>query len=311
MSAILSHMAIEDTIQTSVKTDNTLLGILWMTLAGLLFVGVTGVVRYIGTSIPPIEAAFIRYLFGILLLIPLILRLKPKWPTGKKLALFSARGIAHAIAVSLWFFAMARIPITEVIAIGYTAPIYVTIGAALFLGERLRLFRVLAVIAGFIGMLVILRPGFQPLQTGAIAQLISAPVFAASFIMAKVLTRDEKPIIIVVMLSIFCTAALAPGAWLQWQTPSVSDSLWLALVALLATLGHFAQTSAYQAAPITATQPVWFMQLVWGALLGWFAFGEAVDPFVVIGAGIIISAVTYISHREAKAAKRLKSLKSM
>jgi len=301
-------MAIDDTIQIPPQTDNPLIGILWMTVAGLLFVGVTGVVRYIGTDIPPVEAAFIRYLFGTLLLIPLIIRLKPKFPTGKKLALFSARGLAHAIAVSLWFYAMARIPITEVIAIGYTAPIYVTIGAALFLGERLRFFRVLAVIAGFLGMLVILRPGFQPLQAGAIAQLISAPVFAASFIMAKTLTRDEKPILIVVMLSIFCTIALAPGALMQWQTPSIHDSAWLALVALLATLGHYAQTRAYQAAPITATQPVWFLQLVWGALLGWFAFAEAVDPFVFLGAGIIITAVTYISHREARAAKLLKSM---
>ena len=255
MSAILTHMAIDDTVQIPPRTDSPLTGILWMAVAGLLFVGVTGVVRYIGTDIPPVEAAFIRYLFGTLLLIPLIIKLKPKRPTGKKLALFTARGFAHAIAVSLWFYAMARIPITEVIAIGYTAPIYVTIGAALFLGERLRFFRVLAVIAGFLGMLVILRPGFQPLQIGAVAQLVAAPVFAASFIMAKILTRDEKPIIIVVILSIFCTIAISPGA-----------------------------------------------------LLGWFAFGEAVDPFVVLGAGIIITAVTFISHREAKSAKRLKSM---
>jgi len=264
----------------------------------------------LGPDIPPIEAAFIRYLFGLLLLIPLIVRLKPKLPRSKKLALFTGRGMAHAIAVSLWFFAMARIPITEVIAIGYTAPIYVTIGAALFLGERLRIFRVLAVLAGFLGTLIILRPGFQELETGAIAQIIAAPVFAASFLMAKVLTRDESPLIIVVMLSVFCTIALAPGAYLQWQEPTLSDCLWLALVALLATLGHYAQTRAYQAAAITATQPVWFMQLVWGALLGWFAFGEAVDPYVIVGAGIIITAVTYISHRETRAARKTRALET-
>jgi len=286
------------------QANNTLAGILWMTLAGLLFVMVTGIVRYLGTGIPPIEAAFIRYLFGLAILIPIIWRMKPKIPRGKKLALYSARGIAHAIAVSLWFFAMARIPIVDVIAIGYTAPIYVTIGAAIFLGERLKLFRVLAVVAGFIGTLVILRPGFHPLDIGAIAQIIAAPIFAASFLMAKTLTRDESPIIIVVMLSIFCTVALAPGAWLQWQPPTAHEYFWLAIVALLATLGHYAQTSAYQAAAITATQPVWFLQLVWGALLGWFVFSETIDPFVITGAGIIITAVTIIAHREAKLAKR-------
>ncbi len=300
-------MALNQTVDTTAR-NNTLSGILWMALSGLLFVAVTGVVRYIGSDIPPIEAAFIRYVFGLLMLIPLIIRLKPKWPKGKKLALFSTRGLAHAFAVSLWFYAMARIPITEVIAIGYTAPIYVTIGAALFLGERLRFMRVMAVIAGFIGTLIILRPGFQELQIGAIAQIVAAPVFAASFLMAKVLTRDESPLMIVIMLSVFCTIALAPGAVLQWQNPTASEYFWLAIVALFATLGHYAQTRAYQATAITATQPVWFLQLVWGGLLGWFVFDESVDPYVIVGAGIIISAVTVITHRESRAKKLRKQV---
>ncbi|HFC05685.1 MAG TPA: DMT family transporter, partial [Rhizobiales bacterium] len=187
------------------------------------------------------------------------------------------------------------------IAIGYTAPIYVTIGAALFLGEKLRILRVMAVVAGFIGTLVILRPGFQELQIGSIAQIIAAPVFAASFLMSKILTRDESPVMIIIMLSVFCTLALAPGALLQWQTPSLSEAFWLALVAIFATLGHYAQTRAYQATAITATQPVWFLQLVWGALLGWFAFGESINLYTIIGASIIITAVTFITHRESRA----------
>lgn len=303
-------MAITDTTPQSPSSKAILNGILWMGLSGLLFVFVTGIVRHLGSNLPPIQASFIRYVFGLVMLVPLILRMDIKWPRGKKLALYSARGIAHAVAVSLWFYAMARIPITDVIAIGYTAPIYVTIGAALFLGERLRLHRVLAVIAGFIGTLIILRPGLQEIEIGALAQIAAAPIFAASFLMAKVLTRDENPVVIVVMLTVFCTAALAPGAIYQWQAPSISELMWLALVALLATLGHFAQTKAYQTAPITATQPVWFLQLVWGALLGWFVFDESVDPYVLVGAGVIITAVTYISYREArseaKAAKRFK-----
>lgn len=286
------------------EKDQILNGILWMGLSGLLFVGVTGIVRHLGSDIPPIQASFIRYVFGLILLVPLIIKMNIKWPRGKKLALYSVRGIAHAGAVSLWFYAMARIPITDVIAIGYTAPIYVTIGAALFLGERLRLHRVLAVVAGFIGTLVILRPGFQEMEIGALAQIAAAPIFAASFLMAKVLTRDENPAVIVVMLTVFCTAALAPSAIWQWQTPTITELAWLAVVALFATLGHFAQTKAYQAAPITATQPVWFLQLVWGALIGWFIFDESVDPYVLAGAGIIITAVTYISHREARRESR-------
>lgn len=297
-------MSLTSPAQIASVSPSALTGVAWMGLAGLLFVGVTGIVRYMGSDIPPIQAAFIRYVFGLFMLLPILFRLKLKWPRGRKLALFSARGIAHAIAVSLWFFAMARIPIAQVIAIGYSAPIFVTIGAALFLRERLRAHRVAAVAAGFIGMLVIMRPGLQIIEIGSLAQLAAAPVFALSFLLAKLLTRDENPVIIVVMLSVFCTLALAPGAIMQWKTPSLAECTLLAIVAILATLGHYAQTRAYKAAPITATQPVWFLQLVWGALLGWLAFGETIDPWTITGATIIITAVTYIAHRETRAKRQ-------
>ncbi|HHI81909.1 MAG TPA: DMT family transporter [Rhizobiales bacterium] len=283
------------------RGQNPLAALSWMTLSGLLFVAVTGIVRYLGSDIPPIVASFIRYLSGLVILSPVILRTGFKWPRGKKLGLFAARGLAHATAVSLWFFAMARIPITDVIAIGYTAPIYVTLGAALFLGERLHVRRMLAVIAGFAGAIIILRPGFQVIETGALAQVIAAPVFAASFLMAKKLTGDENPMVIVIMLTVFCALALLPGAIYQWRTPGLFELALLVLVAILATIGHYAQTRAYQSAPITASQPVWFLQLVWGALVGWFAFGEIVDPWTIAGGAVIITAVIYISRREAQA----------
>lgn len=295
----MADVPIEPQLQE--KPDNsTLVGVVWMALAGLLFVAVTVIVRYLGSNLPAIEAAFIRYVIGLALILPLAFRARLQVPRGKKLGLYTARGLAHALAVTLWFYAMARIPIADVIAIGYTSPIFVTIGAALFLGERLRVHRIAAVVAGFIGAVVILRPGFQVIEVGSLAQLLAAPVFAASFLMAKVLTRDEDPVMIVVMLSVFCTLALAPGAYAVWQMPTLTEVLWLGLVAVFATLGHYAQTRAYKATQITATQPVWFLQLVWGVLFGWLLFDEAVDPFVIAGAAIIITAVTYISHRERR-----------
>ena len=274
-----------------------------MSLSGLLFVGVTGIVRHIGSGLPPIEAAFIRYCFGLIVLLPVFLRLQNKWPKGKKLGLFALRGIAHAIAVSLWFYAMARIPITEVIAIGYTTPIYVAIGAALFLGERFRIHRLMAILAGFVGTLIILRPGLHPLEAGSIAQLLAALFFAGSFILAKTLTRSENPVSIIVWLTVFCVLALLPGAIAQWLTPTPMQLFWLAVVATLASFAHYCQTRAIEVAPITATQPAWFMQIVWGALMGWFIFGEGIDTWVMAGAALIIISVMYITHREMQANK--------
>jgi drug/metabolite transporter (DMT)-like permease len=205
--------------------------------------------------------------------------------------------------VILWFYAMARIPIAEVTAIGYTTPIFVTIGAALFLSERLHLRRLAAVVCGLLGALLILRPGFQEVNVGQLAQLAAAPLFAVSYLHAKRLTRDEDPGTIVALLSLFCTFTLLPLALIHWRAPTAEELFWLTLTALAATGGHYTMTRAIAAAPITVTQPISFLQLVWAAILGMALFGEALDPFVFAGGAVIVGAATYISHRETVAAK--------
>lgn len=279
-------------------------GIGWMVLTTFCFVAVTGIVRYIGTDIPSSQAAFIRYAFGVVIFIPVMRRVFVKPPSLPMMKIFLLRGILHGIAVVLWFYAMARIPIAEVTALGYTAPIFVTIGAAFYFGEKLHFRRVAAVVVGFIGTMIILRPGFQEISTGQIAQLVAAPLFAASFLFAKRLTDEEDPMVIVLMLSVVCTLILLPGAILSWTTPSLAEILWLALTASIATLGHYTMTRAILAAPLTVTQPIGFLQLIWATMLGIIVFGEAADPYVLIGGGIVVAAITFISHREAVAARR-------
>lgn len=284
--------------------DRTLAGIGWMLLTSLLFVGVTGIVRHLGSEMAASQAAFLRYLVGLILILPWMLPLLHRPPNRQQMKLYTLRGLAHGIGVTLWFYAMARIPIAEVTAIGYIAPIFVTIGAAIFLGETLKLRRIVAVVIAFCGTLIILRPGFQELNLGQLAQLCAAPVFAASFLLAKRMTDDSSPAAIVGMLSLFCTLVLLPGAILHWREPTLEELAWLSLTAVLATLGHFTMTKAFRCAPITVTQPVGFLQLVWATILGVVAFGEPVDPFVLAGGGIIVASATYISHREAMLARR-------
>ncbi len=285
------------------RVSATAAGILWMIVTGICFVLVAVTVRLSGSDLPAIEAAFIRYLIGIVIMIPVFVRIAHFRPSAGLMGRFAARGIVHGIAVILWFYAMARIPIAEVTAIGYTAPIFVTIGAAIFLGERLQLRRVGGVLVGFVGALVILRPGFQELSQGQLAQLAAGPLFAASFIMAKKLTREAGNDEIVAMLSLFCTLVLLPGALWNWQTPTVVEVAWLGATAVFATVGHYTMIQALRAAPITVTQPFTFLQLVWAAILGLWIFADPLDPYVFLGSGIIVAAATYISHREAVAAR--------
>ena len=287
--------------------QNPLVGIGWMVLTGLFFVSVTGIVRHIGSSLPAMEMAFIRYAFCILLVVPALISLCRNPPSIKLTRFFAIRGFLHAFGVILWFYAMARIPIAEVTAIGYVAPIFVTLGAALFLGEKLHTRRIISIVIGFIGALVILRPGFQEINSGQLAQLCAAPIFAASFLMAKRMTDNQGTGIIVATLTVFCTIALLPGAIYSWQTPSPHEIGWLFLTAIMATCGHYTLTRAFKAAPITVTQPLSFLQLVWASILGVILFNEAIDIYVIVGGGIVVASVTYISHRESKAARARKS----
>jgi drug/metabolite transporter (DMT)-like permease len=275
-----------------------------MFVTGMLFVLVTGIVRYLGSDMPAVQAAFIRYAFGLLLMLPLLAQTLRIRVMPRRLGLFALRGVVHATGVMLWFYAMARIPIAEVTAIGFTAPLFTTIGAALFLGERLRARRILAVAAGFLGTLVILRPGIEVIQPGAWAQLAAAPLFACSFIVAKKLTATESGGVIVGWLSVFVTLALLPPALMVWRAPTPQELLLLAATAVVATAGHYTLTRAMRLAELTLLQPFSFLQLVWASLLGLLAFGEVPDLWTWLGGAIIVAAATYIAHRESVVRRR-------
>ena len=287
---------------TDTARGRYLWGIWWMLLTGLLFVAVTGVVRHLGTDMNPMQAAFIRYAFGIVLITPVLLRMFAAGARPSRLGLHMLRGVAHGIAVMLWFFAMARIPIAQVTAIGFTTPIFTTMGAVLFLGEVLHARRIAAVVVSFLGTLIILRPGAVSIEPGALAQLAAAPLFACSFLIAKKLTETESSASIVAYMSVFVTLALLVPALLVWRTPTLTELGWLFVTAIFATAGHYTLTRAMQAAELTVLQPFSFLQLVWATLLGFYLFSEVPDVWTLTGGAVIIASVTYIAHREARAA---------
>lgn len=275
-------------------------GILWMIATGFCFVAVTVLVKYSAQDLPAAETAFLRYLLGLVFLLPLAPSLFRAWPSRTELGLFAMRGGVHSFGVMLWFFAMTQIPIAEVTAMNYLSPVYVTLGAALFLGERLSVPRVSAILAALLGTAVILRPGFRAVEPGHVAMLAAAILFGASYLLAKRLSDRNSAAMVVTMLSLSVTIGLAPFAWAVWITPTVSQVAWLLLVAAFATAGHYAMSRAFAAAPVSVTQPVTFLQLIWAVLLGWAVFGETPDGWVILGGGIIIASVSFIAFREAR-----------
>lgn len=270
-----------------------------MLITGFCFIAVTALVKYMGPRLPAAEAAFLRYALGMVFMLPTLRVLKSEPVTRRQWTLFSLRGFFHAGGVSLWFFSMTRISIAEVTAMNYLAPIYVTLGAAIFLGERLAMRRIIAVIMGLAGAAIILRPGFREVSSGHLAMLAAAIVFAGSYLLAKVLADEAKPGVVVGMLSVFVTIGLAPLAFPVWITPTWEEVAILFVVAVFATSGHYTMTLAFAAAPVTVTQPITFLQLVWATALGALIFAEPVDIWVILGGFVILASVTFITWREA------------
>ncbi len=282
-----------------------LLGIFWMVLTGLSFVAVTAIVKHLGGAVPAPQAAFLRYVLGLVFLIPMLKPIFAARLTGRQVKLFAWRGAAHTLAVILWFFSMTQISIAEVTAMNYLAPVYVTIGAALILGERLPPRRLAAVLAALVGALIILRPGIREVEIGHIAMLGTAAFFAAGYLIAKQLSGEVGAAVIVGMLSITVTLGLAPFAYAVWVPVGWTELAWLFGVACFATAGHYTMTLAFAAAPLTVTQPVTFLQLVWAVALGALVFAEPVDGFVILGGAVILGSVTFITWREAKARRAI------
>ncbi|MEM9740842.1 MAG: DMT family transporter, partial [Pseudomonadota bacterium] len=243
--------------------------------------------------------AFLRYVLGIVFLIPMLKPLRNAHLTTRQKKLFWLRGLAHSLAIILWFHAMTRITIAEVTAMNYMAPIYITLGAALFLGERLAARRILAIAAGFLGAIIILRPGFRELTDGHFAMIGAAMFFAVSYLTAKRMADEVAASVVVAMLSITVTLCLLPFAIAVWQTPTTMQVFWMFLVAIFATAGHYTMTLAFAEAPVSVTQPVVFLQLVWSVLTGAIFFAEPADGWVILGGAVIVAATTFIAIREA------------
>lgn len=278
----------------------TIQGMGWMLVSGVLFAVMTGVARMVATDLDPMQAAFLRYALGFLVVLPFLMSQgRFRLPRTRRPGRHLLRGICHGCGVMLWFYGLAQVPIADVQALSFLSPVFATAGAVLFLGERTDRGRIVAIAVAFLGMVVILRPGLQEITWGAIALVVSTPLFAISELMAKTLVRTESSATVVAFQSIFVSLACLPGAILLWQTPTLIQVLLLLLIAALATVGHIAWIKALMLADLSATQPIKFLQLIWVSAIGYLAFSEVPDAFTLLGGLIIFIAASYAVHGEA------------
>jgi drug/metabolite transporter (DMT)-like permease len=276
-------------------------GMLWMAAGGFLFSILNTIVRSIAIQMDPFEVQFLRYLFGLLVMLPWVFKAGPRnyWPTDIKGQFW--RGGVHTVGMVLWFIALPKIPLADMTAISFTGPIFIMIGASWFLGEPMRRDRWIAALIGFTGVVVVVAPKMSGAGGGYhLVMLASAPLFAASFLITKALTRYEKATVIVFWQALTVSLFSLPLALLHWQNPSLWQWVGFFIAGILGSVGHYCWTRAFHAADISSTQSLRFLDLVWTSALGWLIFSDIPSQSTWLGAIVILAATVWIARREGQ-----------
>ena len=284
-------------------SDN-ITGMIWMLAATIIFSVMHILIRYVSADIPPFEIIFLRNLFGVIILTPAIIKYGIAPLRTTKYKLLGGRAIINAIAMMCYFNALAISPLADVTALGFSAPIFATILAVIFFKEVIRLRRWVAIAVGFLGTMVILRPGIIETDTGMMLVLFSAIAWAITLHIIKILSKTESSLTITIYMVVMMTPITLIPAIYVWVWPTMTQILWLILIALLGTVAQFAMTQGMKLGDISVVMPIDFFRLIWVAILAWLIFAEIPDLFTWIGGAMIFASATYIAIRESNKRKK-------
>jgi drug/metabolite transporter (DMT)-like permease len=278
--------------------------IFWMLGSGLFFSCLNAEIRYLSAELHPFEIAFFRNLFGLAFMLPWLWRSGMAGLRTARLKLYAWRTAIGLSSMLLSFSALALLPLNLAAALSFTAPLFTTMGAALVLGEPVRIRRWSATLLGFAGVLVILRPGAVPLDLGMLLMIASAALNAVTTLIVKRLSGTESPNAIVTYMVLLMTPMSLLPALFVWQMPPVSTWFFLVGMGLAGTLGHLCYVRALRLAEATAILPYDYGRMIFSALIGYLAFAEIPDRWTWIGSAIIAASAVYIARRESQLARQ-------
>lgn len=289
-------------------------GGLLMLAAAFFFSCMSALIRLAAAELHPFQIAFFRNLFGLMFMLPWLLRHGRGGLRTERMGLYWLRAFLGVTAMFAFFWTLTVLPLAEAVSLSFTAPLFVTVGAALVLRERVRMRRWTATLIGFAGTLIILRPGAESITLPAMVALGAAAAMAASVLIIKSLSGTEPHQAIVTYMVLLMTPLSLLPALAFWGWPSMT--VWLLLLALggCGTAGHLLFTQAMQSADASLVMPLDFFRLPIVAALGYLLFDQTVDAWTWVGAVVIFSSGVYIAHREARlhpglpAADRTKTL---
>lgn len=285
------------------RLSPSLRGMLMMFVASVSAVLMHATVRHLSAELPPFEMAFFRNFLALAFLLPMLLREGLQPLRTKKWRLHLLRGALTTVSMLSFFTALSLSPLAQITALSFTAPLFATLLAIVFLGEIVRVRRWIAIICGFAGTLIILRPGLVEIDLGAFLALFAAGCWGAAIAMTRVLGRTESSLTITLYMAfVMAPLSLIPATFV-WTWPSWYQLAWLLLIAGFGTLTQLCFSQSLREAETSVVMPIDFFKLIWASLLGYVLFAERPDLFTWIGGGLIFASATYIAYRESKLKK--------
>ena len=248
---------------------------------------------------------FLRFFFGFLIITPYILKTKFEVFSTKNLKIHILRSALNLPAMLLGFAALAMLPLEKMTAIHFIVPIIVTILAVIFLKEKIYLYRSIALVMGFLGMLIILRPGIIDISIGIYMALISSLIWSVVIILTKKVSKDDSAITILSHQYVYMSLFSFPLVIYFWDQPSLKTIIFILCAAMSGTILHIAINHAYKLVDVTMTQPYSFLGLVVSSIIGYFVFSDKPDFYTWLGASVIFCGVLLISYRELQLNKEI------
>lgn len=248
--------------------------------------------RELGHDLPVFVIMMFRSLFALVLLTPIVLYHGDLTRRFGNIRLNILRNIIHYSAQYSWFLALGLIPLAQVVSIEFTMPIWGALIAALFLGETLTRFKLVAIALGFLGILFIVKPGTSHIDEGHVVALLAALGFAVSVAMTKVITRTDSALTVIFLMFLIQTVIGAVPAYITWKWPEPHNWIWVLTVASAGTFSHYCLSKAVSLADVTVVMPLDFLRVPVTVLVGYWLYREGLDLYSIIGTLLILGANT-------------------
>lgn len=275
-------------------------GVMWFVFHSFVFAIISIFFKKLQHHLNVFEIIFLETLFALIIMTPYMLL---KCRSGLKehpYKLHMIRALFWLCASVLFYRSLLTLPVPKAISLSFAVPLFTTIMAVIFLKEKLHIYRILSLITGFIGMLVIIQPGMGSFEMASLLVVAAAFMWSTTDIIIKVVGKKHDVMATTFFFTLFVVILVSPLAYYNWVTPDLELLGWVFGLAILFIIGMFSVTQGYKHADLTIMMPFAFSQLVFSAILAYVVFGEVVSVTTAIGSAVIITSTSYIAYREKK-----------